>query len=328
MSKDWKDRLKVVATELNIKPTQKVVKRVGGKPAPKKAGGKAGVKASVEVKPAAAPEVPWHQKQLSNVNNAGRSANAIKVLGSVVNPELNERLQDIETLVRKVHEACVSESRGNREVVAARRSAETVINYLGTVRGALKTADVEASHLPEVSTQMQGYLRELKADLTKLGQKSTPMPSIESISGDAITHFAQSSIKLGREAQNKRDKPAFMIELPVVPIFDGMVTPEMLQQAGLPVERMDGYPVLLRQRLIALRTELADKMNIERDVYLKRLIARIEEHSPQNWTLVSDTGMSNAKHALFFFWIMPEKTLNAMTAASKGNALREWGLAF
>jgi hypothetical protein len=330
MSADWKDRLKVVAKELNIKPAAKIVKKVQHSSNKKPTHGKA-VKANTVAKAPVveqAPKKPWYERHIANVNNAGRSASVIKVLGSIVNPELAERLTDIETLVKKVHERCATESKGNRNVVEARRNAETVINYLATVRGALKTRDIEADHLPEVSTQMQGYLRELKASLAKLGVAAQPMPVVESISGDAITHFAQSEIKLGREAQSNRNKPAFMIELPVVPIFDGIVTPEMLMQAGLPVEKMGGYPVLLRQRLIALRTEIVDKMDIDREVYLKRLIKRIEEHSAQNWTLVSDTGMANAKHAVFFYWIMPEKALNAMITTAKGSALREWGLAF
>ena len=310
MSANWKDELKNVAQELRrtkVKSVSVKSKVSNNKPRTK----------------------PWYQEQVSTVNTAGRSASAIKVLKSVLNPELSERLKDINTLITSIHEICTVEGKKDRKVIAARREAETVINYVKSVLGALDTRDIENNHLSEISDSLQAYLRKLKLELSNLEVKDDgEKVSVHTINGDAIEHFAQSSLKLDKEVQNRLTSTAFMIELPVMPIFEGVVTPEKLMQAGLPVEKMAGYPVLLRQRLVALKPEVLEKKRINVTTYLETIVKRIEANSPQNWTVVTEQSAASKKHDIIFYWLMPAKMLTAMTSAAKGSALREWGLAF
>lgn len=271
----------------------------------------------------------WWQQQVATVETAKVGANRLQVLKSLNSPELGERLTDLENLVTQIQSKCAEQSKeGGRNVVAARREAETAINYVRTVRAAAKTRDIEVAHLPEISKQMGQYLASLKESLQKIGEGKVENAKIEVIDRDAVAHYKQSELRFTRTAQENIKNPAFMVDLPIVPIFDGIVTPEHLFQAGLPVEKMGGYPVLLRQRLIALKTEMLENAGLDKHVYMKKLIRRLEEHSPQEWTLVTDTGHPSAKHEVFLYWIMPSRVLNAMTKAASGNPLREWGLAF
>lgn len=343
MKTDWKDKLKAAVKNGDLPAKTKTVKSS----APVKATGKtevskkvtagkkvvvvsaAGSKSKVKASVVDASKKPWYERYVSTVATAKHSASVIENFKSIDNPELGERLRDIRSLVNKVHAKALSEKgNGDRGVTAVRRDAETVINYLNTVESAITTRDLEAAQLAEVCRQMQDYLLDLKDSLNKLGHKAEPMAKVDVIDGDVVAHFKSKSMLLDRTAQDNADKIAFMVNLPVVPIFDGTVTPEMLLAAGLPVEKMGGYPVILNQRLIALRTEKADKLKYDRETYLRRLISRVEELSAHNWTLVTETGMANAKHEVMFYWIMPGKMLDAMTQAAAGNALRQWGLAF
>ena len=343
MKTDWKDKLKAAVKNGDLPAKTKTVKSS----APVKATGKtevskkvtagkkvvvvsaAGSKSKVKASVVDASKKPWYERYVSTVATAKHSASVIENFKSIDNPELGERLRDIRSLVNKVHAKALSEKgNGDRGVTAVRRDAETVINYLNTVESAITTRDLEAAQLAEVCRQMQDYLLDLKDSLNKLGHKAEPMAKVDVIDGDVVAHFKSKSMLLDRTAQENADKIAFMVNLPVVPIFDGTVTPEMLLAAGLPVEKMGGYPVILNQRLIALRTEKADKLKYDRETYLRRLISRVEELSAHNWTLVTETGMANAKHEVMFYWIMPGKMLDAMTQAAAGNALRQWGLAF
>lgn len=347
MKTDWKDKLKDAVKSgalpaKTAKPAAKTVAKAtkttvaeGGKTvvAKKLAGGKkivnVATKGSVRATVVDADKKPWQERYVSTVATAKHSASVIENFTSIDSPELGERLRDIRALVTKVHgKALAEKGGGDRGVTAVRRNAESVINYLNTVESAISTRDLEAAQLPEVGRQMQDYLLDLKDSLNTLGHKAEPMGKVDVIDGDAVAHFKSKAMLLDRTAQDNIDKIAFMVNLPVVPIFDGTVTPEMLLNAGLPVEKMGGYPVILNQRLIALRTEKADKLKYDRETYLRRLISKIEELSAHNWTLVTETGMANAKHEVMFYWIMPAKMLNAMTVAASGNALRNWGLAF
>lgn len=343
MKTDWKDKLKAAVKNGDLPAKTKTIKSS----APVKAAGKtevskkvtagkkvvvvsaAGSKSKVKASVVDASKKPWYERYVSTVATAKHSASVIENFKSIDNPELGERLRDIRSLVNKVHAKALSEKgNGDRGVTKVRRDAETVINYLNTVESAITTRDLEAAQLSEVCRQMQDYLLDLKDSLNKLGHKAEPMAKVDVIDGDVVAHFKSKSMLLDRTAQENADKIAFMVNLPVVPIFDGTVTPEMLLSAGLPVEKMGGYPVILNQRLIALRTEKADKLKYDRETYLRRLISRVEELSAHNWTLVTETGMANAKHEVMFYWIMPGKMLDAMTQAAAGNALRQWGLAF
>lgn len=341
MKADWKDKLKdaVKSGALPAKTkTVKTVKPASGKTVAAKkptAGKKVVTVASGEGKKVVKATVvdankkPWHERYVSTVATAKHSASVIENFKTIDNPELAERLQDIRALVTKVHGKAVEEKGGgDRGVTAVRRSAESVLNYVNTVESAISTRDLESGQLAEVSRQMQDYLLDLKDNLSALGHKAEPMGKVDPINGDVVAHFKSKSMLLDRTAQDNIDKVAFMVNLPVVPIFDGIVTPEMLLNAGLPVEKLGGYPVILNQRLIALRTEKADKLKVDRETYLRRLISKVEELSKHDWTLVTETGMANAKHEVMFYWIMPGKMLTAMTQAAAGNPLRNWGLAF
>lgn len=348
MKTDWKDKLKDAvksgalpakttkpATKTVAKATKKVAeggKTVVGKKLAEAAGKKVLIvsgKSAAKAKVIDVEKKPWHERYISTVATAKHSASVIENFKSIDSPELGERLRDIRSLVTKVHAKALSEKgNGDRGVTKVRQNSETVLNYLNTVESAIETRDLEAGQLAEVCRQMQDYLLDLKDSLSTLGHKAEPMAKVDSIDGDVVAHFKSKAMLLDRTAQENADKIAFMVNLPVVPIFDGTVTPQTLLNAGLPVETMGGYAVILNQRLIALRTEKADKLKYDRETYLRRLISKIEELSAHNWTLVTETGMANAKHEVMFYWIMPGKMLDAMTNAAAGNALRQWGLAF
>lgn len=283
-----------------------------------------------QVKPVLSKDDPtiWVSKQIRRANMAGKSAAVIASLSSVENPELLERLSDVRHLAIKVQSACGVHSKNNRPVIAARRSAETVINYTNTLSSAIENMDLSNGDLERVSRELRGYLVELRSSLKALTEKAVEQKSIDTLTKESVLHFKQSARKLEREISLAQNQMAIVIDLPIVPIFNGMVTPQMLQDVGLPAENLGGYPVLLRQRLIGLDTEKLVEEGRDKEVYLEKLLARINEITNNEWEFVMDTGMANDKYRLLFYWIMPKVQLSAMAGITSGSALREWGLAF
>lgn len=280
-----------------------------------------------------APDVPVKRKPTkvevltSRINSAGKSASAIGVLGSVKNVELAERLADVAELCDKVHTELAFQSAGNKKLVGTRRLAETAINYVNSITSGMHSHEITSKMLPEISKTMRLHLRTLLNSVEESMMPVKPQPTFDQLDERAVAKFKLAETEFNREVGKNSLKAAFVADIPVVPIFDGVVTPERLSAAGLPVSGLGGYPVLLRQRVICVNTVLADKLKYDREEYLSRLIARIEEHSNQGWALVTTTGMANKKHELMMYWIMPHKAISSMTDAA-GASLREWGLAF
>lgn len=264
---------------------------------------------------------------LSSINSAGKSASAIGVLKSVRSVELKERLTDVASLCRKVHVLVSEQAAVTKGLVPTRRLVETAMNYVKSVESGIASNDVTTDMLPEISQTMRGHLRTLRSSVETTLAPPKPQPTFEQLDAKAVERFKLAEAGFNREVGKNRDKAAFIVDIPVIPIFDGVVVPERLAAVGLPVSGLGGYPVMLRQRIICINTDIADKLKHDKATYLTRLIERIEEHSSHKWELVTPSGMANKKHELMMYWIMPQKALNSMTDAA-GSSLREWGLAF
>lgn len=289
-------------------------------------------KAAPKVTTPAAPKpaAPWHRRESLRVVRVQSSASAIAVVPSARSPEIGERLNYIERQAVSTHEACTAQAAKARspELLEARRGAEKVLNYCRTVREGLVSRDLLHEHLPEVSSQLHLYLEELSTALNSCGAVR-PERIHDVMDGDSLKHYRQCEIKLQRMAQEHVDKPAFMMDMPVLAIFTGVVTPERLLEAGLPVEKLGGYPVLLNQRVIALRTEYMEQKKLDKEKYLKNVLAKLDAGSdvPHVWTLVTDVGTPNKKYRVMLYWVMPQAALSSLNKAA-GSPLRNWDLAF
>lgn len=267
------------------------------------------------------------EEVLSKINSAGKSASALSVLHSVRNVEVKERLADVRGLCNDVHAIIVEQSSKTKGLVPTRRLAETAINYVTSVKSGLASHDITDSMLPEISKTLRTHLRALKTSVESTLAPPKVQPTFEQLDARSIEVFKLAEAVFKRDVGKNSTKPAFVSDIPVVPIFDGVVLPSRLAAAGLPVGELGGYPVMLRQRVICINTAVADKLKYDRETYLTKLIERIEEHSSQKWNLVTTSGMANKKHELMMYWIMPQKALDSMTDAA-GASLRQWGLAF
>jgi hypothetical protein len=269
------------------------------------------------------------RKQLMEVRS---SADALAKMTGVDDPEFALRLSALWGAADSIRERCVLASKGNkrRELTICRRNAETILNYVKTVQDGLETRDIEPSHFKEISNQMRGHLRELHNSLGNLGYKVAPQAKARGmLDDDSLNHYRHASIKLERQAQKNIEAPAFTVNLPVLAIFEGAVPVKRLEEAGLPVENMNGYPVFLHQTILCVRTHVLDQLRFDRKRYIETVIRRINERSGANdkFVLATDVGMAHAKHKVYMYWLIPSKVQNEMLKTTN-SPLREWGLPF
>ncbi len=259
---------------------------------------------------------------------------SISIIGKLSSPhsvELLERLDLVANVAERIRLKCATESArcNSRSLVAARRAAETVLNFTKTIAEGASSRDIEASHLAGLSTQLGGFVTALETAVNNV-ERPPAAKTIEDMMGkDTIQHMAQSEIKLSRAVQQERKHAAFVVHLPVVAVFDGIVTAEALQRVNLPVSKMGGYPILLDQRVLCVRTHMLDSQRDQAE-YLRRLLNRLNDQGDTNhkWTMVLDSGVANIKYEIMMYWIMPAKDLDLMLSVAKSVGLREWGLAF
>lgn len=326
MAKDWKEQLKQVQV---AKPVAARMAAMEKKAPPvvvpvEKAGAKVIKRSKTAV---VASDAPWYEHQIPLVLAAKSSANGIEMLKTVRTPELSERLKDVLRIGQQIHEACLANKGEGRAVTTARRAAESVINYTKTVQAGVANRDVEHHQLPEVTASMRGYLNELRDSLKKIGNKPEPKPeAVEFITEDAVKHFRNKIMLLDRTNAQHQKRDAFLIELPVIPIFDGIVTADKLAGSGFKVESFGGYPVMLNQRMLAVRHEQLAEKNMDVDTYMSHYMRQIERNEPHGWMAVTPSGVASSKHEVTLYWLMPSRALSAMTQITANSPLRSWGL--
>lgn len=274
----------------------------------------------------------WAVAARSQIIEVRSSADALKKMRSVDDPQFSVRLSALWGAADSIRQQCTAaakESR-SRELTAARRDAETVMNYVRTIQDGLSTRDIETAHFEEVSKTMRRHLRTLHTALGTLGHKVAPAarrPDI--LADDSMTHYRHASIKLERKSKANPEHPAFTVNIPILAVFEGVVPVQRLEAAGLPVESMGGYPVFLNQTVLCVRASILDKRGLDRTKYIETVLARVNERSGSKdvFVLATETGMANSRHQVYMYWLVPSKFLMEMQNTAN-SPLREWGLPF
>lgn len=318
------------------------------------ASGAINVRATAKATPATSSMPKWVVVARKDLLAARNSAEALAHMKGIRDPEFAVRLNAILGTVQGIQARCVAESRsvvsaraatrkaesntdaeptsGDNKaprLLAARRAAETAVNYVHSIAEGLTSRDIQPENFAEVSNTLRGYLKTVHVSLGELGQRKAVSSSHSMLENSSLNHYRHAQIKLERHANQNTDKPAFTVNLPVLAVFDGVVPVQRLVDAGLPVESMGGYPVFLHQTLLCLRTKMLDAQNFNKEQYLAGLLRQINERSgsSDNFELVTENGIANAQHEVYMYWLLPARQLTDMLKTAN-SALREWGLPF
>jgi hypothetical protein len=271
----------------------------------------------------------WAGKQIVKVARAGRATVVLNTTSDHDDPNFVDRINDVRVTIKGVHAVCSQYSKGKPLVLKARRAAETALNFISTFENGFVNRDIPMANLVKTTGTLCKYLRELRVALQEIDKEAEPRASIEEVTKEAIEHFKLAEDRFNQDISRNVGQSAILIDAPVIPVYDqNMGLRQKLQEAGLPVEELGGYPVLLKQRLLCLDTGKLEDRGMDKKEFIQQLLDKLNSGSGANWQMVSDDALANARHGRLLYWLMPSKNLEALVSATGGNLMRSWGTAF
>ena len=240
------------------------------------------------------------------------------------------------------------------EVLEVRASIDFVYNHASSLRDALLARDASSEDILKFRKtsliKLQSavnQLNEIPLAKTKVDEESADWVKtlatvkhsvpVESSAADLDKAMDEAKGIISRNKSFKRRLPSttdstkkfVLVEMPIIPLFSTVITADEMHKAGFDAESIGFYHVLADQRVLGLNTALIKKEGIDDEHLIELVLESLRHRTNKKWSLASDHASGHKTSGYTYYWIMPDRELNALLGAGKGKAyVTEWGFAF
>lgn len=205
------------------------------------------------------------------------------------------------------------------------------------------TGDLESDEIPSIKktcmSKLLGIKRALEeaAAAAKSKEENAAEREARSIrdlisNSQEIKRLATWKSHLPKAAHSLGDKKTVLFRMPVVVLLNFPVGSERLEDVGLSITMVGGYPVFFDQAVIGLNVAKIEEEDYDRDDFLDSTIRALSKRLGTKMVVVADPIVHHSAPGLSFYWVMPDKELGRLQKIirTKNNQLsiKEWGFPF
>jgi hypothetical protein len=207
--------------------------------------------------------------------------------------------------------------------------------------------DLESDEIPGIKKNCMSKLLEIKKALEISAQESKQNEerTVEEraareantvrdliSNSQEIKKLATWKSHLPKAAHSLGDKKTVLFKMPVVVLLNFPVGSDRLEDVGMSLTMVGGYPVFFDQTIIGLNVAKIEQDDYEKEAFLESTLKALSKRLGTKMTVVADPIAHHSASGLSFYWVMPDRELGRLQKIiqTKNNQLsiKEWGFPF